>query len=664
MSIIIGRALLKSYINQIYADMLQNNNMILKSPVNDEADIAIAYPNPEVGWTVRVTSNSKVFRYDGQSWVWIDTLNVSAYDALLSLLNSITAIIGTAKTTAIANTASLTAQGDETNIGLAIQPKGTGALTVRVPDDAITGGNARGAYAVDLQCARAFSDQVAGAPYSFIAGGRSNKIKSITERGSDAKESHAEGYNNRVFDWYGHAEGANCIVDGKISHTEGNTVICSANDSHAEGNRNVAGRKYFSGVTFGEEDAGDNLGALQYVLIPNTEGDVSSYFPNALTNNVTTRYGAGAQIDAKGNIYPSGMTPAVWNGDVLVTANDLLWALHPICIVRGPSEPNIEFVNIAKAAYSAGTGTKVYYRGDRPFATLIGIYSSYAPTVVVDGLQGGNGNHAEGLFTSTYGYGAHAEGSYTRAWGKYAHAEGHATQATGEAAHAEGRDNIASGLYSHAEGRLTRASGEASHAEGRENIASGYASHAEGYLNTASGDYSRAEGRENIASGMYSSVKGRYGKATRSYQNSYAVGRITADGDNQLIEISYTHSCAGVGWWVIKILDACEDGKAYNFETMVLGRQKAGAAGTIGDTFAYKFTGCFVRSGATFTVLGTPTRTLIGRSATMDGDGLTTGVRVAWSALFTNNGAHLRMDGLADTTFVVTTYNVIQEMGL
>lgn len=479
-------------------------------------------------------------------------------------------------------------------------------------------GDVRGENAVDLQHVRIASDQVAGAPNSFIAGGSRNKIKNIVERDSDARNAHAEGYGNRVHDWEGHAEGSHCIVDGKISHAEGNAVICTANDSHAEGNRTVAGRRYYTNVSYGSEDAGSGLGVLNYVLIPPNEGDVTSFFPNPLTDNITTRYGVGAQKDVKGNIYPSGMTPAVWNGDVPSTPNDLRWALHSICIVRGQSESAIDFVKIAKSTYTPGTGTKVYYYGDNPFGTLIGIYSSYSPTVRIEGkTQGGNGSHAEGVVTSAWDYGAHAEGYLTRAWGY--------------ASHAEGRETTALGMYSHAEGYQTE-----------------------------------AIGNNSCSSGWQS-------EALRDFQKSYSVGQIAKKGDNQTSEISYTHRLVNAGWHVVQIFRNLEDGKAYNFETMLIGRQVAGTAGAIGDTFAYKFSGCVVRNGDNYTVLGSPTRTLIGRTSTMEGDGLSTGVRVSWDNNYSstvllagdqNNSIYLRMDGIANTTFQVTTYNTIQEMGL
>lgn len=460
-----------------------------------------------------------------------------------------------------------------------------------------TSGNARGNNAVDFQLTRSNSDQIAGGDNSFIAGGADNSIIKIIDRDSDPYAGHAEGYSNIVTDWQGHAEGSHCYVDGKISHAEGNTVIVSGNDSHGEGNRTAVGRRYYQLTVYGSEDAGDDLGVLQYALIPDIEGNVTSFFPNALFNDVTARYGAGATMDDRGNIYPVGMTKAVWDGSTLVTANNLRWAMHSICILRGPKEIDIKPVHIKKATYEAGVGTKVYYEGSNPFASLAGIYSSYAPTVAVNGAANiaGNGMHTEGLFTNAWGYGAHAEGYLTRAWGRYSHAEGQATTALGLASQSSGRDSL----------------------------------------------------------------------SLRDYQKSYAGGKRSKVGDSQVFDIIYSRSCAGAGWWQVYLLENCQDGMAYHFETMVLGRQISGSAGSIGDTFAYKFNGCFIRNGSVYTVLGTPVITLIGRSASLSGDGLTTGIRIAWKAPdAAANRAELRYDGLADTTYWIQTYSKIQEVSI
>ncbi|HKM28960.1 MAG TPA: hypothetical protein VJY37_04695, partial [Anaerovoracaceae bacterium] len=518
-----------------------------------------------------------------------------------------------------------------------------------------------------FQFERTSPDQIAGTRGSFIAGGANNKIQDIPKRGTNARYAHVEGFGNRAHEWYAHAEGTSCIADGKISHAEGNTTICSANDSHAEGNMTVTGRKYFGGVTYGSEDAGDSLGVLQYVLIPDKEGDVTSYFPNQLTDNITVRYGVGAKKDAKGNIYASIHTPAVWTGDTVTTSNDLTWALHSICIARGTGETDIEFVNIAKAVYTTGVGSKIYYFGASPFPTIKGIYSSYAPIVEIGGIASVNGQHAEGLYTSTFGTAAHAEGESTRAWGKCTHAEGSGTAATGIGAHSEGIETLASGDASHASGSKTKASGICSHAKGELTEAAGTYSTASGFKSKAMGSYSEAQGEECIASGASSYAEGRYSKASRDFQKSYAIGKNSNIGDNQTTQISYNSVVTGAGWFPLWALKNLEEGKAYNIETMVLGRQSAGTAGVIGQTFAYKFQGLIIYNGGVVALVGTPTRVLVGRSATLDGDGLTTGIRCSFGTAYsgsTINHAHIRYDGLADTTFTIQTYSTIQEMGL
>jgi hypothetical protein len=69
----------------------------------------------------------------------------------------------------------LSAQGSDTNIPAVVQPKGTGALQAQQTDSTATGGNARGANAVDWQTSRGSASQVASQPFSVIAGGTTNQ---------------------------------------------------------------------------------------------------------------------------------------------------------------------------------------------------------------------------------------------------------------------------------------------------------------------------------------------------------------------------------------------------------------------------------------------------------------------------------------------------------
>jgi hypothetical protein len=68
----------------------------------------------------------------------------------------------------------LSAQGSDTNIPVVVQPKGTGALQAQQTDSTATGGNARGANAVDWQTLRDAASKVASGTYSTISGGKDN----------------------------------------------------------------------------------------------------------------------------------------------------------------------------------------------------------------------------------------------------------------------------------------------------------------------------------------------------------------------------------------------------------------------------------------------------------------------------------------------------------
>lgn len=70
---------------------------------------------------------------------------------------------------------SLTAAGSTTNADIAIVPKGTGAILAAIPDNTATGGNKRGANAVDLQTYRTANDRVASGQYSTVVGGGNSR---------------------------------------------------------------------------------------------------------------------------------------------------------------------------------------------------------------------------------------------------------------------------------------------------------------------------------------------------------------------------------------------------------------------------------------------------------------------------------------------------------
>jgi hypothetical protein len=58
----------------------------------------------------------------------------------------------------------------DTNVGMSIVPKGSGAIMAAIPDSSVSGGNARGANAIDLQTLRTAATQVASGANSVAIG--------------------------------------------------------------------------------------------------------------------------------------------------------------------------------------------------------------------------------------------------------------------------------------------------------------------------------------------------------------------------------------------------------------------------------------------------------------------------------------------------------------
>jgi hypothetical protein len=84
--------------------------------------------------------------------------------------------------------------GADANIDAVLgQPKGSGALLAQFPDNAVAGGNARGANAVDLQTLRAGAAQVASGAAAVIGGGDRNTASASRATVSGGQLNNASG---------------------------------------------------------------------------------------------------------------------------------------------------------------------------------------------------------------------------------------------------------------------------------------------------------------------------------------------------------------------------------------------------------------------------------------------------------------------------------------
>ena len=148
----------------------------------------------------------------------------------------------TAAPNATVNVDSLTAVASTTDADFAIIPKGTGAILAAIPDNAVTGGNKRGQYAVDLSINRVGAANVASGANSFNAG----------------TNSRASGPNSVAFN--GNATGANSfsinqIVTGGTGGTASGLNSFSMGRAVASGGQSFAFGGYYVQVTASGSDS-------------------------------------------------------------------------------------------------------------------------------------------------------------------------------------------------------------------------------------------------------------------------------------------------------------------------------------------------------------------------------------------------------------------------
>lgn len=124
-----------------------------------------------------------------------------------------------------------------TNVDVVISPKGTGGFTLQQPNGTATGGNNRGAYAVDLQLGRDLASSVASGSNSFAAG-----------------------YGNTASSLMSIAFGDSNVSSGVFSTAFGSTNTSSATGSTAIGVNCTASADY--SIAFGRSSAIGTIGGF------------------------------------------------------------------------------------------------------------------------------------------------------------------------------------------------------------------------------------------------------------------------------------------------------------------------------------------------------------------------------------------------------------------
>lgn len=141
---------------------------------------------------------------------------------------------------------SLTAVAGTTNADIAIVPKGTGAFTLAVADNTATGGNKRGAGAVDLQLYRGASGRVASGANSFAAG-KDNTASGANSVciGSDGNATNT----NSIMIGRGTCSGAYALAAGYLTSANGTNSLALGYGNTASGSESTAIGTYSANAT-------------------------------------------------------------------------------------------------------------------------------------------------------------------------------------------------------------------------------------------------------------------------------------------------------------------------------------------------------------------------------------------------------------------------------
>ena len=220
-----------------------------------------AIVSPVAGLTIYNTDTNQLNTYNGSAWVpggflYLDEI----YD------NTVQETIG------------ITPKPAYTNANLALVPNGTGAIVAQVPDGTNTGGNARGAYAVDLQTTTNLADRVASGDYSVISGGRRGKASGLfsTIGGGDTNFSTSN-YTTT-------SGGASNLVSSNYSTVSGGESNTVSSGTHAT----VVGGK--SNTSTGQYSVSGG-----YSNVASGQGGVALGYNNTVIDGIAIGYGNEAR---------------------------------------------------------------------------------------------------------------------------------------------------------------------------------------------------------------------------------------------------------------------------------------------------------------------------------------------------------------------------------
>ena len=197
-----------------------------------------------------------------------------------------------------------------TNTPLVLQPLGTGALQAQQTTSSATGGNARGANAVDWQTNRSAATQVASGSQSVLVGGQYNTSSGSLSFIGGGNANSATGFYNFIGGGYTNTGTSNSAVATQATSTitSGSTAVTlSGSNASIKVGQYITGTPIASG-TYVSAISGTSL-TLSQNATSSTNATLSFYTPHGVVvaggnNQATGSYsfiGGGGDAGTAGN---------------------------------------------------------------------------------------------------------------------------------------------------------------------------------------------------------------------------------------------------------------------------------------------------------------------------------------------------------------------------
>ena len=574
---------------------------------------------------------------------------------------------------------SILAAGSDSNIGLVLQPKGTGALQAQQTDSTATGGNARGANAVDWQTSRAVATSVASGQYSGILSGVNNSVSGFGSVIAGGWNNGMNGGSSAMVGGYSNsAHGPfNFIGGGAYNSGTINSPITTQTVTIAQ---TSAITLYVSStnasVKAGQQIIGTGVPSFTYVASAIATGTPAVMATSTITGTTLSVGSLSSGTIVAGQVLTgTGVTA----GTYIVSGSGSTWTVSP--------SQTVTSTTITGTAYTLTTTNAVTIAAG-------GNMTFYTPHGVV---VGGGNNTANGSYSFVGGGGdAGTSGYRNTASGDWSSIVGGQTNYIVSGADysfigggkinkidaSAGNSTIAGGTNNNSQNILNFIGGGTSHIAysqygvvgggfnnsvyflgsvggGQYNTASGsYAFVGGGFQCGAQGDSSFVgSGALNFANGKYSAVPAGFRGDSREIKcsltqgadpfagnggtcqwSNHILGNTTSNTSPQILSVDAgLHSTAT---WNVNFI-RLPNNSAYYFNGTVIAAVTAG-----GNTSAWRIEGVIKRgaNAASTTIVGSVTTTLIAQ------DSGASSWSIAVTADTTNGGLQFTATGAAATT--------------